>query len=264
MLEKSYSNVLTMLLRLRQLTAHPFMLQKTIEDLFELEDIEKLWEVTAPEVTADDNPARDMLITMKKMMAEKDKPAEAVQATEPVQTTEPVSVEDSVEDRSSGESAPLVFKFRRFLRDLAQSSKWDDLKNRSLCHKCRDPPDEPWVTSCLHVYCKECLNALAYEATKRGEEETTCLDCGTIYTESRACDGLKELQMDAEASGRTSPESSQTTRTRRDPEQDLKWINFNGATLPSTKTAAVQAQIEMWLEIEPDKKVIVFSQFYML
>jgi hypothetical protein len=255
-LEKSYSNVLTMLLRLRQLTAHPFMLQQTIEDLFELEDVDKLWTLTAPEVSADENSARNMLITMKKMIAEKDKPAELAQSQ--TEFIGPASADDPIDDSSTNESRSLIFKFRRFLRDLAESSKWDDLKNRSLCHKCRDPPDEPWVTSCLHVYCRECLNALAYEAAKRDEEQTACLDCGSIYTESRPCDGLKELQMDAEGSGRTSP------RTRKDPEQDLKWINFNGSILPSSKTAAVQAQIELWLTEEPDKKIIVFTQFHML
>ncbi len=255
-LEKSYSNVLTMLLRLRQLTAHPFMLQQTIEDLFELEDVENLWTLTAPEVSAEENPARNMLLTMKNMIADKGKPAE------PTQTEVSNAVEDPIEETS--ESRSLVFKFRRFLRDLAGSQKWDDLKDRSLCHKCRDPPDDPWVTSCLHVYCKECLNALAYEATKRGEEETACLECSCIFTESRACDGLKELQMEAESSERASAEGSPTTRTRRDPEQELKWINFNGSILPSSKTAAVQAQIELWLQEEPDKKIIVFTQFHML
>ncbi len=256
MLEKSYSNVLAMLLRLRQLTAHPFMLQQTIEDLFELEDVDKLWTLTAPEVSADENPARNMLITMKKMIAEKDKPTEPAQSQ--TESIGPASADDPIDNSSTNESRSLIFKFRRFLRDLAESSKWDDLKNRSLCHKCRDPPDEPWVTSCLHVYCRECLNALAYEAAKRDEEQTACLDCGSIYTESRPCDGLKELQMDVEGSGRTSP------RTRKDPEQDLKWINFNGSILPSSKTAAVQAQIELWLTEEPDKKIIVFTQFHML
>ena len=256
-LQRCYSNVLTMLLRLRQLTAHPFMLQQTIEDLFEIEDVEKLWNTTAPEVTADDNPARNMLLTMKKMIAEKDKPAEPCQ----IESINPAPLEDPVEEAPG--SVTLVFKFRRYLRELAGSSKWEDLKNRSLCHKCRDPPDDPWVTSCLHVYCRECLNALAYEAAECNQEETACLECGNIYTESGPCHGLKELQMDAD-SGATTPENSSTPRTRKDPEHDLKWINMTGAILPSTKTAAVMAQIDTWLKDEPEKKIIVFSQFHML
>ena len=254
-LEKSYGNVLTMLLRLQQLTAHPFMLQKIIEDLFQLEDVEKLWALTAAEVTADDNPARNMLTTMKKMIVEKENPVENDQPA--------ILADDPPVESYINQPGTLVFKFRRFLRDLAQSQKWEDLKNRSLCHKCRDPPDEPWVTSCLHVYCKECLNALAYEAARRDQEKAACLDCGSIYSESNPCDGLKELQMDAEGSGIDSSEGSQT-RTRKDPEQELKWIDFQGTVLPSTKTAAVQAQMELWLETEPDKKIIVFSQFHML
>ncbi len=46
----------------------------------------------------------------------------------------------------------------------------DDLKNRSLCHKCHDSSDEFWIISCFHVYCRECLNTFVYEVIKRDEE----------------------------------------------------------------------------------------------
>ncbi len=46
----------------------------------------------------------------------------------------------------------------------------DDLKNRSLCHKCHDSSDEFWIISCFHVYCRECLNTFVYEVIKRNEE----------------------------------------------------------------------------------------------
>ncbi len=134
----------------------------------------------------------------------------------------------------------------------------DDLKNRSLCHKCRDSSDEFWVISCLHVYCRECLNALIYEVIKRDEEQTACLDCNSIYIESRSCDELKELQMNVEDSERT------FSRTHKDLEQDLKWINFNDSILSSSKTIMMQTQIELWLMKKSNKKIIVFTQFYML
>lgn len=94
-LEKSYRNVLvgnffcpceapfakvnqTMLLRLRQLTAHTFLVQETIEDLFEVEDVEKIWQLTESEVSTGENPGRDMLRTMRKMLDERDKPSESL------------------------------------------------------------------------------------------------------------------------------------------------------------------------------------------
>ena len=134
----------------------------------------------------------------------------------------------------------------------------DDLKNRSLCHKCRDSSDEFWVISCFHVYCRECLNALVYEVIKRDEEQTACLDCDSIYIESRSCDELKELQMNVENSERT------FSRTRKDLEQDLKWINFNDSILSSSKMMMMQMQIELWLMKKLNKKIIIFTQFHML
>ena len=134
----------------------------------------------------------------------------------------------------------------------------DDLKNRRLCHKCRDSSDEFWVISCFHIYCRECLNALVYEVIKRDEEQTACLDCDSIYIESQSCDELKELQMNVEDSERT------FSRTRKDFEQDLKWINFNDSILLSLKTTTMQTQIELWLMKKSNKKIIIFTQFYML
>ncbi len=134
----------------------------------------------------------------------------------------------------------------------------DDFKNRSLCHKCHDSSDEFWVISCFHVYCKECLNTLIYKVVKCDEEQTACLDCNSIYIESQSCNELKELQMNVEDSERT------FSRTRKDFEQNLKWINFNDSILSFLKTTMMQMQIELWLMKKLNKKIIIFTQFHML
>ena len=152
LLEKSYSNVLTMLLRLRQLTCHVLMLQQTIEDLFEVEDIQKLWEDTAQEVTSSDSQDRDMLIQMRKLIANRDALSTAAQGESGESPDSNLSTLG--EDDSAQQSRPLIFKFRGILRDLSKSSKWDALRRRSTCHKCDDIPIDPYVTSCLHIYCK--------------------------------------------------------------------------------------------------------------
>ena len=151
-LERSYSNVLAMLLALRQLTAHTFMLQRTIADIFEVEDIERLWIATEAEVkSAEDSKAahnRDMLSVMRKLVEEKDK----VQNDDEHHRSN--SIEDQEDDAQLEESRPMVFKFRRILRELSSSSKWDALRERSLCSKCKDVPSDPHLTSCLHLYCR--------------------------------------------------------------------------------------------------------------
>ncbi len=134
----------------------------------------------------------------------------------------------------------------------------NDLKNRSLCHKCQDSSDEFWVISCFHVYCRECLNALVYEVIKHDKEQTACLNCDSIYIKFRSCNELKELQMNVEDNERT------FSCTCKDLEQDLKWINFNDSILSSSKTMMMQTQIELWLIKKLNKKIIIFTQFHML
>lgn len=245
-----------MLLRLRQLTAHPFMLQDTIENLFELEDIQKIWDLCASEVNADQNPARDMLATMRKMIQAHQNPVEIAQ--EPNEET--VTPTGQEEDADADESPPVVFKFRKFLRELAKSSKWAELIDRSLCHRCRDQPDDPWVTDCGHVYCHECIASLAFDAAEMGETQSACLECGHIFASSHPCKGIEELEM----RGGSSSSPTRASRQKKDPDEDMRWINVEGKLLPSSKTAAVQAQIEEWLKEDPEKKIIIFSQFLTL
>ena len=257
-LEKSYQNVLVLLLRLRQLTAHTFLVQEAIEDLFEGEDIERLWSATASEGEAT-NPQtsttnQNMLAAMKRMIADK---CSGSRSTTTSKANTPLSNGD--EDPELEHSRPLVFKFRKFLRQLSQNSKFDDLVSRTLCHKCGDVPQDPHVTECLHIYCKECLNAMNQEAAADGEDHAACLECGTMYTEARPCHGLKELGYNELRAG--SEESARGgRRPKRDTEEDVKWMTM-GTLIPSAKTAAMIKQIEEWFQEDSTIKILVFSQF---
>lgn len=100
---------------------------------------------------------------------------------------------------------------------------------------------------------------MALAAAENGEDNASCVECGHVYVESRPCSGLAELEM----SDGLKP-TSQRPRQRRSPDEGLKWMNVGGHVLRSSKTAAVQAQIEKWLKNEPEKKIIIFSQFQMV
>ncbi|KAL8733583.1 MAG: hypothetical protein Q9166_001991 [cf. Caloplaca sp. 2 TL-2023] len=264
-LEKSYRHVLHMLLRLRQMTGHPFMLQDIVENLFQVEDIERLTSMTISEDTAEDDPSRDMLAAMKYMIREKKNPSASADVI-----SDAAPSEENVEDDFTSQaeiSEPLVFNFRRFLRELVQGAKWTEMKARSLCHKCGDVPDVPHVTDCFHLYCLECLRALQQEAAVRGEESAPCCACATYFKEAKCCTGVAELEMEtpisSQATGITSLTGSLAPR-RNNEKETLRWLNYNGEVLPSTKTAAVLAQIEEWQRVEPEKKIIIFSQFHTL
>ena len=267
--EKGYRHYLSMLTRLRQMTAHPFMLQETMMDLFQIEDLEKLTRMTAAEETTSDNPAQDMLTVMKKRIRARDNPAEAAAVALP----EPLFLDEADEElpfhgpgQLSESANPLVFTFRRFLRDMLKEEQWGKFKARSLCHKCGDVPEVPYVTSCYHLYCLECLNTMHYEAALQGIMRAHCLECGEIFEQSSCCSGIEELAVEINSSAPFAPGPS-TARKRNAAEnekENIKWISYGGDILPSAKTAAVIAQIEEWQRDEPEKKIIVFSQFHTL
>ena len=63
--------------------------------------------------------------------------------------------DEPMEDDQDENHSPLLFKFRKYLRELAGSSKWAALRDRSLCHFCEDPlPDDPWgkKSTCYHRF----------------------------------------------------------------------------------------------------------------
>jgi hypothetical protein len=105
------------------------------------------------------------------------------------------------------------------------------------------------------------MQALADEAVIDNEQESTCITCAEVFTESCPCDGLKELEVEEPLLGSGDRSAK---RGKKDQNADIKWIDVGGKLLPSSKTAAVEAQLEQWLTEEPEKKIIVFSQFLML
>ena len=236
------------------MTGHIFMLQETMERFFELEDIENIWRETNSEVTADPGSSRDMMKSIRRMIEVKDNPEDST-----------ANDEDEEHENDTEQGDKLIFKFRKYIRHLRSSSKWEELKDRSTCHKCREPPDDPWITSCMHIYCGECLRLMAYEAAANDEDRATCKAqaCGKVFNESHPCGGLRELNFE----GPPAPQNGEgelKIRPKRRIMDNMKWVDFDGQILPSTKTAAVQAQIEKWLREEPTKKIIVFSQFHLL
>ncbi len=156
-LKHKYSNILTMLLRLRQLTAHIFLLQEVIEDIFELADVERLWDLTKPE-TNPDNPNKDIVQQMKKLIMAKGKRNNAGEA-DSVESPFPEEFDDLDED---GEPRGIIFKFRKYLRHLKETSKWGDLKDRSICWRCKDTPDDPYVVSNAQKISKQTILMLIY------------------------------------------------------------------------------------------------------
>lgn len=115
------------------------------------------------------------------------------------------------------------------------------------------------VTSCMHVYYRECLESLANVATAMAQDETACLECGTVFTGTESCDGLKELEFDDYWLLNDSAD-----KKKKDGKVNMEWVAYDKKLVLSAKPTAVRDQVEQWLEQEPEKKIIIFSQFHMM
>ncbi|KAK5274505.1 hypothetical protein LTR99_004787 [Exophiala xenobiotica] len=287
-LTANYRNVLSMLLRLRMLCSHIFLCQEALKQMFVAADIETLWRVTSKEVeTADqDAPRVSTLVALRKMLQAKDNTIMTCQTKEGVQSVAATPEADTNDDLSTGAAFALTFKFRRFLRTLTESNTWAELHVRSMCAKCRLPPDEPMCTSCFHVYCKECLAAMDFERQQREEEKIACIECGAHFEETSPCSGLQELGFNSNevaqrveklktkrskaaknksstaAVRRGSASHSQTPAGEDDDElnEPPDWIE-HGQVLSSAKLTATKAAILNWQEKNPREKIIIYTQF---
>ncbi|KAL9089450.1 MAG: hypothetical protein Q9165_005771 [Trypethelium subeluteriae] len=304
-LQKNYSNILVMLMRLRQLTSHIFLAQSTIEELFELEDIEALWAVTEKETKAD-NPDKAIVDRMRLLISAARTKANSnstesagkwsmKEKSKDTATTETrFSVDDmkgemegpsmnarskrsieQMEEEAKGAPGLLTFKFRKFLREMRNSSNWSEIAKRSVCHRCEDVPDEPHVTDCFHIYCYECLEVLGQEAAEQGHDAASCLACGRTYKETKPCPGLQALdrgKADADKETQSEPfekrryRSSRSSSTEEDKstEESMAWIMKDGEILPSSKLTMVALAVETWLKEDPAKKIIIFTQWRLM
>lgn len=265
--EKNKRNILSMLVYLRQVTSHMFLIQGIIQELVEGEDIEVWWRKTMPEVRTASRrnnellEPRDMLRAMQKIFAQKRAADEQQTAGSDGQS--PPDNDDDDDDYDLELHQPIVFKFRGILRNLAKNADWESLQQRTLCTKCEEPASNPYITDCNHLYCFECLEALATEAAVNGES-VVCLECEHRYRKSEPCNGLKELGNGESLVSADNDSSKKRRRRLAKPENEdgkSSWMNFEGKILQSTKTVAFVAQILEWMQQDRAVKILVFTQF---
>lgn len=125
------------------------------------------------------------------------------------------------------------------------------------------PPNYPYVTSCFHLYCHECLSHMAYETSKRNETSTLCLFCNEEFSESQPCSGIEEIEM-KDTSQLDPSLAKNRPRRKKHQKNAVRWLDLEKDVLQSSKTTTVQIQLENWLKKKPGEKIIVFSQFYLL
>ena len=257
-LEKSYSNALVMLLRLRQLTAHVLMLQFVMQDLLEVEDLKLIQKVVDDEEKHGSPGSGRTVVAIRKQLerhaiVEKKraaaKAAAAKRAAElreqgrstaqtiPDDELDPLDAEEEEEEEEeegssqqtaqvgagnggSGKEFGKEFNFKPFLKSLRSGESWEKAKKKAKCSWCGKEPQNPWITSCGHLICATpCVDASNMEAAETGRESAVCKACGITPDSIQPCQLDENSDSEGIAGGtRSKAKGKGKQRVRRDRE----------------------------------------------
>lgn len=258
-LQKSYSHIWTMILRLRQLCSHPLLIQGSICDLLEREDFEKLNNITQGEEDSSEEGAA-LLVHLRNVLTSNVGVKQIEGGIGSGIVTENEALATGVVDIGSttgetGRAHGVRFPFRKYLDHIKNSDAWDAIVDRTVCCGCCQQPEDPYITSCFHIFCHSCLRDLQHLAARRGQDQARCSECGEAYTSSQPCEDLEDLHV-RETSTSTDPLKEKTTKGKKKDESD-SWLDMKGEVLPSAKTRATKAALLNAFEEDPKAKVIV-------
>jgi SNF2 family DNA or RNA helicase len=263
-LDKKYSFIWTMLLKLRQLCSHILLIQTTLADLLHLEDFERLRTISNDDLSDD---CEELLVHLTRTLKDR-KGAKKVDATDGnIALTEtenaPIDlINYEPTDSDLGGQHGLSYNFGRYLDSLKDSESFEEICQRALCNGCRQPSEDPHVLSCFHIYCKLCLHDLQVSSARKGLDRHRCNECGEHYTDAKPCE--KELKPYTEGQDDITGGSRDTGNGEQEPEKKPEaenWTTMKGPILPSAKSIALKARILTWIKEDPDVKIIVYSAF---
>ncbi|KAJ4379678.1 hypothetical protein N0V86_004860 [Didymella sp. IMI 355093] len=226
-LERAYSNVLVMLLRLRQLTAHILMLQFVMRDLLEREDIERIKDVVKEQAASSNIRQGRTILSIRKQLEAyelREKRKAAIKAARraaaeeaakgggeyvepesndddeeddaPVQVprdgeaeAEEMSVHRGAERNKSGKAFGKSYDFKPYVNSLTTGDAWEQKKEKAKCGECGKRPYKPWKTACGHLICSEpCYEEVMNTAAEEGKTNATCKACGQTFFDCIPCD----------------------------------------------------------------------------
>lgn len=288
-LENNYSNILTMLLRLRQLTGHILALEQPMKDLLEKEDLEKIYELAMEADLYNTSNYNEM---MRGLREELYRHGDELHNGKHSAGIPGVRNEENGLDESNDRADSVVgshnrrdcsntgrhhgqrYNFLIYAQDLTEDLAGRRASKRTACGFCNDEAEEPYKTQCYHIYCKRCLEHMGEEAALRGQSGARCVVCHTIYTSTSPCGqkdfnqnnkGYDDDSMDNFSDQELLRRKPKKTKKRQQPGPDKSkdWIDKaeGNDILSSSKTLAIKAQILNWLQEDPNLKIIIYTQF---
>lgn len=198
---KNYSDVLVMLLRLRQICDHPYLIRRYL-----------------PLLSSD---VLTLLVTT---------------------INDHFTVADL--DRALPEEAGLGAKSG--LRQILDAARVVAMGDVTECSICLDTPEAPVITSCRHVFCRDCITSCITESARNGAS-TACPLC------------KRDVRIDDLTNYRANTDDDLLPKKSK--KQNDEWLANAGEFMHSAKTLAIRDQLLEWRVNHPGDKVVLFSQF---
>lgn len=257
-------NVLARISRLRQVSAHIFLVLDTISTILTPDDFKRLEKLAKAQLKPGVASVNHYQIRqLRQFLLQKDRMSRESSVNS--DTTENV-VES---DFGVGKSHGLTFKFQEYLQMLKDKRKDEEVDQVLRCSFCGTfPPVDPMVTSCLHQFCATCLDTMAINAAVNGIDRATCTACDVEFAwseklnENNARHGTPRPAKPLQFNSRKRDRDSENPERKDRKGSRWAWIKeLDTDMLPSAKTIAIKAQVLNWRDEDPKCKIIIFIQW---
>lgn len=156
-LQKNYSHIYALLLRLRQLAGHVLLLGGTLLALLKREDFEKLNRLAAAEEAEVGEEGHALLVHLRQALSSANN-STVVEGADGTTLSETQIIATGTVDignveAETGQGHGLSFRFGKYLRALAKSDRWQDVVDQTNCVACRSKAVNPYISDCFHIYC---------------------------------------------------------------------------------------------------------------
>jgi hypothetical protein len=262
--EAQYGCMLTMILNLRMFNSHVLVAQNVVKGIL-----------------AKKQNMADLLALVDKNM-DGSNPNRAI-----VQLIQEVRQIQTASRSPRQELGKLGTQFCEFLRELSAGENDDQRFERMICALCRLIPTETMVTSCMHLFCEDCLTRLAELTDDSAMSQSICPVCdvgieGVEPFQPSAIDNQTTAagpQPKKGKKGKKTNGQQQQQRKKKSPvlsknplqpsdgldeeedEDDVDWVSYAAGLMPSAKLTRTRQFIRQWMTEAPDTKVVIFTQF---
>lgn len=266
---------LTMLLRLRQLVSHIFLIRGVAFDLLTKKNVTILRALARKFAKLEDYG--EQLYEIRQMIAEEktvDMKKSIANCGNIMSNTDEMEAErmEELDSYQDNEAEHLQrYDARNFIKQLQETKerklKEQEAPNEQIaevryCNLCEIIAENPYITDCNHVYCSECFTDLQENFLGEPADKNQCIHCGANCT-IKQMPKKNEAQSESSISLKTKTPNSCKSRRGHNASDDndiRSWIK-RSPNLRSAKILAVIAQIKNWWKKDSTAKIIVYTHF---